>query len=47
VLRSRVTSRTGTPTVMSTWPDWMAATRADGSLMISMVMRDSFGFGPQ
>ena len=32
---------------MSTWPDCTAATRADGSLMISNVTRLSFGFGPQ
>ena len=40
-------SRTGTPTVRSIEPDWIAATRADGSLMISITTRFSFGFGPQ
>ena len=43
----RSTSRTGTLMVRSTWPDWIAATRADGSLMISKVTRAIFGFGPQ
>ena len=31
----------------STWPDWIAATRADGSLMIWMVTRAILAFGPQ
>ena len=46
-LLSRCTSRTGTATVRSTSPDWIAATRADGSLMISKVTRRILGFGPQ
>ncbi len=46
-LAKRTTSRTGTLIVQSTWPDWIAATRAEGSLMISMVTRATFGFGPQ
>jgi hypothetical protein len=33
--------------VKSVWPDWIAATRAAVSLMISMVTRAIFGFGPQ
>jgi len=30
--------------VKSVWPDWIAATRAEGSLMISMVILAIFGF---
>ncbi len=43
----RSASRTGTFKVRSTWPDWIAATRAEGSLMIWNVTLFIFGFGPQ
>ncbi len=46
-LWKRSTSRTGTLMVRSAWPDWIAATRAEGSLMISMVTRATLAFGPQ
>ena len=43
----RSASRTGTLRLRSTWPDWIAATRAEGSLMISNVTFFMVGFGPQ
>jgi len=47
VFLKRSASRTGTLRVRSTCPDWMAATRAEGSLMIWNVTFFIFGFGPQ
>mgnify|MGYP001240511748 CR=1 FL=1 len=46
-LPRRSASRIGTSGTQSAWPDWIAATRAEGSFMIRIVIFLIVGFGPQ